>query len=189
MKHRVAVLCSGDSSALQSLIQLLPELPITIELIITNKTGGDNLYLQKIYNIPTSCYDNKNHGKDEDFENSILSELINFNISALLILGCSYSIHCESILDYFEDKILYFTSPLFEYHNDPTKSLQKCIEARAYSAVVAMHIYERRDTLISTSIPIYSKNPLETLTKIIQIAEKKVIVAGIDLAIECCWKQ
>jgi folate-dependent phosphoribosylglycinamide formyltransferase PurN len=191
-KLRTAVLCSGDSSALECLVELLPELPISLELLVTNKRDGNNLFLNKVYDIDTSYYDNKSPIGAKNFENSLLEELKESNIEILIILGFDYIIQCSEILDHFEDKILFLSSPLFEYqlNSSSIQTVHNCLKNIFGSTSVNLILYESRDNLVRTSIPIFPGiDNLDSLSHRLRVTEKLVLKAGIELANECFWKK
>lgn len=194
-KLRATVLCSGDSSALQSLVELSPQLPITLELIITDKAGDDNIYLSNIYGIPSSEYDKLKYKNSLDFETSILNELIDKKIDVLIILGINYEFELPNLFNYYNCRIFELFSPLFEFQSDDSNTAESSLNSRHSECTIAACLLVDSSivgkiNLVRTYIPIFRKSDtIEILKNRIRAIEKLTIVAGIETAYLSRWSK
>lgn len=189
-KLRAAVLCSENSSALKSLVELLPELPLTLELIITDKVDGDNVNLIKAYSTPLSGYDKSRYKNSLNFETSILNLLIDQKIDVLINLGWNHLLNCSVISRAFNYNFMYFISPLFEFQVTKNLTTQQCFEGKYLSTNIEIYLGELHEKLVKVCLPIYIyTETLPILTARLERTEKHILKAGIEIAYESYWNR
>lgn len=89
IKHRIAVLISGNGSNLQALIDAAsaPDYPAQIVLVVSNKSEVFGLTRAKNANIPAYVINHKDYLTREDFDNQVHTLLQKHDIEFVCLAG------------------------------------------------------------------------------------------------------
>jgi folate-dependent phosphoribosylglycinamide formyltransferase PurN len=192
-KLRAAVLCSGDSSALQYFLAQSDDLPITLVYGIHNHPLDLSPFSSK--KISTECieYNSNRYASVEEYEEYIFQALIDYSIDIVIVINWDKPFSTEVIFNHFKNRVLFLVSPLNKFQFQGDLTAQKSFNYRHVCTTLLIHIGRRNSTScvvgLEMQIPIYvDTDNMDILTKRIQTNEQIAIQAGISAAFENYWK-